>query len=83
MDSDYNRLMQVVNQDITEFWNLPDRIGCPDCTDGGAEWIKIEKDGKTKKVVFEYRNDVEPIKNMQFVLRELAKKANGRKFNLR
>ena len=33
---------------------LPERIGCPDCADGGAEWVSITLGGKTHKVVFEY-----------------------------
>lgn len=28
--------------------------GCPDCTDGGAEWVELEADGSTKQVKFEY-----------------------------
>lgn len=33
---------------------LPATIGCPDCADGGAEWVSITTNGKTYKVVFEY-----------------------------
>ena len=33
---------------------LPERIGCPDCADGGAEWVAITVGDKTHKVVFEY-----------------------------
>ena len=33
---------------------LPERIGCPDCADGGAEWVSITVGDKTHKVVFEY-----------------------------
>ena len=33
---------------------LPERIGCPDCADGGAEWVIITVGDKTHKVVFEY-----------------------------
>jgi hypothetical protein len=36
------------------FLNLPAIIGCPDCTDGGAEWIEIGTRGKSHKVTFEY-----------------------------
>lgn len=35
---------------------MPEVIGCPDCADGGAEWIAINADGKQHKVTFEYGN---------------------------
>lgn len=39
-------------------------IGCPDCADGGAEWLEVTA-GKTKKrVTFEYRNAPEKFKSM-------------------
>ena len=28
--------------DLNEFFSLPEIIGCPDCADGGAEWVEIE-----------------------------------------
>lgn len=33
---------------------LPETIGCPDCADGGAEWVSVTANGKVHKVVFEY-----------------------------
>jgi len=33
---------------------LPETIGCPDCADGGAEWIAINADGKQYKITYEY-----------------------------
>jgi hypothetical protein len=33
---------------------LPETIGCPDCADGGAEWVSLTVKGKTHKIVFEY-----------------------------
>lgn len=32
---------------------LPDRIGCPDCADGGAEWIELQQNDVSKRVTFE------------------------------
>jgi hypothetical protein len=34
--------------------SLPAIIGCPDCADGGAEWIEVTTSGWTKKVTFEF-----------------------------
>ncbi|MEQ6120420.1 hypothetical protein [Reichenbachiella sp. MALMAid0571] len=31
-------------------------IGCPDCADGGAEWIEITSGENSHKVTFEYNN---------------------------
>ena len=28
--------------DLNEFNSLPEILGCPDCADGGAEWLEIE-----------------------------------------
>jgi hypothetical protein len=32
---------------------LAERIGCPDCSDGGAEWIEINRNGQFKRITFE------------------------------
>ncbi len=40
--------------DLATFNALPERIGCPDCADGGAEWLEIITPEGGKKVTFEY-----------------------------
>ena len=40
--------------DVQAIQSLDDRIGCPDCADGGAEWIEIETASGSKRVTFEY-----------------------------
>ena len=53
-----------VNIKIKDFFELPEIIGCPDCADGGAEWIEIiMANGEKHKVVFEYYNEPEILKN--------------------
>lgn len=47
------------NIDWPEFQKLPDIIGCPDCTDGGAEWIEIKYPDTAKNVMFEYGASLE------------------------
>ncbi len=42
-----------------EFKMLPKTIGCPDCLDGGAEWIEIGTPNKSYKVEFDYGNNIE------------------------
>jgi len=55
-----------------KFNNLPERIGCPDCADGGAEWIEIKGNEKSRKVVFEYNNAPDELKAAVVKLRALA-----------
>ncbi len=33
---------------------LPERIGCPDCADGGAESLTIEGPGRAKTITFDH-----------------------------
>ena len=49
------------NIDFEAFMQLDSVIGCPDCADGGAEWIEIKHNGKVHKVVFEYMNEPETV----------------------
>ena len=40
--------------DLNAFASLQDVYGCPDCADGGAEWVELETPGFKKRVTFEY-----------------------------
>ena len=68
----WDRLVSSV--DLTKFRALPDHIGCPDCADGGAEWIRIDATDGTKQVTFEYRSSVEGIEQFLAKLRQLRNK---------
>jgi hypothetical protein len=66
-------IIAAVNEETMK--SLPGRIGCPDCADGGAEWIEVtQKDGSSqkvlfsKKVEFEYNNPPEELTSMAKVL---------------
>lgn len=48
--------------DLPRFFILDERYGCPDCADGGAEWIEIEQDGKKHKITFEYHREPDAVK---------------------
>jgi hypothetical protein len=53
-----------VNFNIKSFFELQEVIGCPDCADGGAEWIEIKlTNGDIHKVTFEYGNEPTVLKN--------------------
>lgn len=52
------------------FMVLEEVIGCPDCADGGSEWLEISYEtGKNKRVTFEYGKTLpgfeELIKNLR------------------
>jgi hypothetical protein len=40
--------------DLKKFRNLPNTIGCPDCADGGAEFVEIKADGEIHRVTYNY-----------------------------
>ena len=45
--------------------------GCPDCADGGAEWIEIEDGGQEVRVTFEYGAELDGIDELQRAIRDL------------
>jgi hypothetical protein len=57
------------------FFALPEIIGCPDCADGGAEWLEIKlANGKTHKVTYEYNNEPDDLESVVEILREKLSK---------
>lgn len=66
---EWNELIAKIN--FNSFSKLDDRIGCPDCNDGGAEWIEIGMGGKLKKVTFEYSASIAEINNLLEPIRKL------------
>ena len=54
----------IINDiDFMIFRNLDEVIGCPDCADGGAEWIEIETAKQKHKVTFEFNNPPEEVQS--------------------
>ncbi len=74
------RTVEVDKEDINKelgslssanFKKLEDRYGCPDCADGGAEWVKVVfADGTNKEVMFEYGKTVDGIGGLIEALRK-------------
>ena len=50
---------------------LPDRLGCPDCADGGAAWIELQQDTEMKRVTFEPQDGLPPQAELLAALRAL------------
>ena len=67
--SDWKKLTD--NIDFINFTKLDDRIGCPDCLDGGAEWIEIGFNGKLKMVTFECGASIEELNKLLDQIRKL------------
>jgi hypothetical protein len=63
--------------DFDTFKALPEIIGCPDCADGGAEWIEIVYQEQAKKVTFEYGKEVPQIANLLAEVRKLRESLNN------
>jgi hypothetical protein len=69
----WKELQQLVNHD--GFMSLPATIGCPDCTDGGAESVEVKfSDHTSKKITFDMGNPPKQLKDLRDKLWELEQK---------
>jgi hypothetical protein len=70
---DDNQWDQIITDiDVETFFGLPETLGCPDCADGGAEWVEIElRNGEKHRVTFEYHNEPSDLLFPVAKLREL------------
>jgi hypothetical protein len=68
----WNSLKDRVNPDT--FTKLPERLGCPDCADGGAEYIEIETGGQKHRVTFEYGHTIPGFESLVSDLRSQREK---------
>lgn len=56
--------------DYESFSKMNEVIGCPDCADGGAEYLEIIKENSKHKVTFEYGKSPKEIEKLVAILRE-------------
>lgn len=70
----WDSLMSLLQIDAIS--NLPEYIGCPDCADGGAEWIEVLTSNVQHKVIFEYGKEPETVASYVQYLRELMNDLN-------
>ncbi len=59
---EWHRLVELARMDVLV--KLDSVIGCPDCLNGGGEWIEVQSAGRTKRIVFERGAIIEPIKDL-------------------
>ena len=70
MDPDLWRwLLSVADFAILD--RMDEVYGCPDCADGGAEWVTMNLSGRMETVKFEYGAKLEPIGKLLELLREV------------
>ena len=55
--NDYNWTPLLNSLHLSDIKNSDPILGCPDCADGGAEWIEIELPNDTYRITFEYLNE--------------------------
>ena len=63
----WDNLLNEIN--FLTFRNLEEVIGCPDCVDQGAEWVKIVTEDLSHKVTYEYGDEPEELEDLVEVLK--------------
>jgi hypothetical protein len=66
-DGEFSRIIAAI--DWKKWDKLPTVIGCPDCADGGAEYVEIKTQKGTKRVTFDAGSDPEGLENLLAILR--------------
>jgi len=57
--------------DWNAFSELPEIVGCPDCADGGGEWIEVNVAGESHRVTFENGVNIDAIQPLIERIRSL------------
>lgn len=68
---EWNSIFNAI--DLEKFFQLDERYGCPDCADGGSEYIEIKTINGTKRVTIEFGSEGEMLGKLLPVLRQLRK----------
>ncbi|CAF1237034.1 unnamed protein product [Rotaria sp. Silwood1] len=70
--SSASRWEQLVSSlNLKTFLALDNTIRCPDCADGGAEWIQVDWLDGTKHVTFDYGRTIDGIEDLIKKLRQI------------
>lgn len=68
-DAEWEALRSLAGPRLLE--DVPEVVGCPDCADGGAEWVAIADGKSTDEVQFEYGQDLSALGDLLPRLRDL------------
>lgn len=71
----WSKLVGAIDQ--AAFLALPERIGCPDCTDSGGEWIEIDFGSTKKRVTFEANASIPELDGLTAELRPVRKELSA------
>ncbi|WP_018618864.1 hypothetical protein [Spirosoma luteum] len=63
----WNDIKTLANLDA--FGKIANVLGCPDCTDGGAEYIEIQVDNQKHRVTFPYGKTIPGFETLVDILR--------------
>ena len=66
---DWAILRSLARLDVLK--SLQDVYGCPDCLDGGAEWVELAEEDQAKRVTIEYGETLQPVAGLLHELRAL------------
>jgi hypothetical protein len=72
--NEWNEITAEIDEELITSMN--DVYGCPDCADGGAEWIEIITVSYSKKITFEVSDVPGSIKNLVNKLRTIRNRFN-------
>ncbi|GAB3546715.1 hypothetical protein [Spirosoma fluminis] len=56
--------------DFETFSKQPDTLGCPDCADGGAEYIELQRGDQKHRVTFEFNQTIPGFESLVNALRQ-------------
>lgn len=62
--------------DMGALMALDSIIGCPDCADGGGEWIEVRKGEQTRRIVFQHGASIAPIAGLLEKVRAMRARAS-------
>jgi hypothetical protein len=65
----------VNSADMAALMKLDSVIGCPDCNDGGGEWVEVVSPEHVKRVVFERGKVIDSIKDLVARVRAVRERA--------
>lgn len=60
--AEWESLLRAIDPSALE--KVDSVVGCPDCADGGAEWIEVTYNGTHKKVMFEFDKPIPTIQDL-------------------
>ncbi len=66
--ADWAKLRATV--DFDQFSKQPEQLGCPDCADGGAEYVELQAGDRKHRVTFEYNKTIPGFESLVTALRE-------------